>query len=106
MPQGDAHEKFTAAVETLATSDAPLRERLLNAYLAALTQVTDEDVARLAEDLSGRVTDLLRHLEEMAHSGLLTIDAAEARRLANEIVHLDRAVARDFYADHRDWLAD
>ena len=106
VPHRYAHEKFMAAVETLAVSTAPLQERLLNAYLSSLIHLTEDDVAPLGEELSGRASELLNELGDLNENGLLTVDGADAERLSDEIVQLNQEVTRKFYADDLGVLDD
>lgn len=80
-------ERFYIAVEGLATSDEPLKERLRNASLT-LTPVGHDPEMRRYPELSDRLS---RALARIDHSSLDGLSDAEAVAVATEIFALMRA---------------
>jgi hypothetical protein len=96
VPSEDyVREKLAAAVDALATSPAPLHERLVYAYRAGLMTLQPDDfVDAQSRAAFGAIMETLTAHQPTADEGSVRATAAtmgddQASALANQIVELD-----------------
>jgi len=96
------NEKFTDAVDSMATSPKSIQERVGDAYVYSLIHVKTEEVPEEIQAQFNEVKRKLTRVEAVGDEGRVAattnqMSTDEAIEIANEILHMAYVVKCDYY---------
>ncbi|MCF8104862.1 MAG: hypothetical protein K9K64_05225 [Desulfohalobiaceae bacterium] len=96
------NEKFSQAIETMATSPKPIQDRIADAYLNHIDYVNPEDVPEEVRYQFHVVNEKMTKVDPVGNEGSVVASARqltdnEAVELANKIVLIADAVRSDYF---------